>query len=133
MFAFSSPQLYIFLMTNFFLLSLFMALIFKLNASVFGIYFGVRSDIGVWLNFWLWGGTCLDSLVTRLHRIAGGPLAEGWIGWENFQRAGQRHSTLGPQPPGAAGNPECPALWAPGGTGTPLGCVSEPNTEALSS
>lgn len=48
-FAFSSSQLYIYLMTNIFLFTLSMVSIFKLNASAFGTYFGVRSNIGVQL------------------------------------------------------------------------------------
>ena len=99
MFAFSSLRLYIFLMTSFFLLSLFMALIFKLNASPFGIYFDVRSDTGVRLMFGF-EGNLFGLLDAQASPNWGGPPARGW--GKNLQWGGQGHSRLGLQSLGAA-------------------------------
>lgn len=107
MFAFSSLRLYIFLMTSFFLLSLFMALIFKLNASPFGIYFDVRSDIGVRLMFGF-EGNLFGLLDAQASPNWGGPPARGW--GKNLQWGGQGHSRLSSVPRGCW-NPEWPALW----------------------
>lgn len=97
---FLSMTIYIYLMTSFFLLSLFMALIFKLNASPFRIYFDVRSDIGVRLMFGFEGKLfgLLDAQASP--DWEGGPPAEGW--GQNLQWRGQGHSRLGLQSPGAA-------------------------------
>ena len=119
-------------MTSFFLLSLFMALIFKLNASPFGIYFDVRSDIGVQLLFGFEG---------NLFGLLDAQVSPNWGGGGPQQEAGGEFAV-----PGGAGatagwgfspqgllKPRVARPLAPGETGASLGCISELNTETLSS
>ena len=111
MFAFSSPRLYIFLMTSFFLLSPFMALIFKLNASPFGIYFDVMIVIGVQILFGFEG---------NLFELLDAQVSPNWgVGVDHSRRLGENlqcGGVLGPQQAGASAprgcwNPEWPDLW----------------------
>ena len=116
-------------MTIFFLLSLFMALIFKLNGSPFGIYFDVRSDIGVQLMFGF-EGNLFGLLDAQASPNWGGPPARGWV--KNLQWGARATAGWGFSPQGLL-KPRVASPLAPGETGASLGYVSEQNTETLSS
>lgn len=87
---------------HFFLLSLFVFLIFKLNADLFGIYFDVRSNIGSSLIFsfernffwtpWCLGFTSMGATTSRKLELMG-----------EFPQEIQDHSRLALWPLGAAG------------------------------
>ena len=93
-----------------------MALIFKLNINPFRIYFCIRSDRGVQLNFLAFRETCLDSMVPRLHCAGAATSRREGSGRDSSRREGHSHSRLDPEQPA-------------GGTGRHGG---EPSTEPLS-